>query len=227
MLARPLLLGHRGARATSKLAENTIASFDMAIAHGCDGFEFDVRLTADHSAVLCHDATLGGLNISLTNRGELPQLACLEDVVRRYHRRVFLDIELKVEGLEEIVLQALRDYPPERGYVVSSFLPQVAAELRARSEGVQAGLICDKPSQLMDSRTLPIDYVIVQKSLVDLGLVQEIQSAGKKVLVWTVNEKQLMLQFARFGVDGIISDDTELVVRTLGKIDVGDDRHLM
>jgi hypothetical protein len=26
-----------------------------------------------------------------------------------------------------------------------------------------------------------------------------------------------MLQFARFGVDGIISDDTELLVRTLGK----------
>jgi glycerophosphoryl diester phosphodiesterase len=222
MLARPLLLGHRGARAASKIAENTIASFDQAIAHGCDGFEFDVRLTADHSAVLCHDATSSGSNISLTNRAELPQLACLQDVVRRYHRRAFLDIELKVEGLEGIVLRALRDYPPQRGYVVSSFLPQVVAELRARSAEVHSGLVCEKHSQLMDWRASPSDYVIVQMSLVDSRLVQEIQGAGKKVLVWTVNEKQFMLQFARFGVDGIISDDTELLVRTFGKVDGGE-----
>ena len=222
MLARPLLLGHRGARATSKIAENTIASFDKALAHGCDGFEFDVRLTADHCAVLCHDATLSGLNISRTHRDELPQLNCLEDVVRRYHQQVFLDIELKVPGLEEMVLQALRDYPPERGYVVSSFLPQILAELKARSEGVQAGLICEKQGPRMDWRTLPIDYVIVHEARVDLCLVQAIQGAGKKVLVWTVNEERFMLQFACFGVDGIISDDTELLVRTLGNFDAGD-----
>jgi glycerophosphoryl diester phosphodiesterase len=227
VLARPLLLGHRGARASAKIVENTIASFDQAIAHGCDGFEFDVRLTADHSAVLCHDATCSGLKISLSSRGELPQLAFLEDVVRRYHRRVFLDIELKVEGIEGIVLQVLRDCPPERDYVISSFLPQVVTELRARSEGVRAGLICEKQSQLMDWRTLPLDYVIVQQALVDEQLVQEIHSAGKKVLVWTVNEKHFMLQFARFGVDGIISDDTELLVRILGKVDVGDDHSFM
>jgi glycerophosphoryl diester phosphodiesterase len=223
VLARPLLLGHRGARATAKIVENTIASFDKAIAHGCDGFEFDVRLTADHSAVVCHDATLNGLKISLTSRGELPQLACLEDVVRRYHRQVFLDIELKVEGLEGIVLQALRDYPPEGNYVLSSFLPQVVRELRARSAGVHAGLICEKRSQLMNWRSLPIDYVMVQQALVDDQLVQEIHRAGLKILVWTVNEKHFMLQFARFGVDGIISDDTDLLVRTLTKLDVGDD----
>jgi glycerophosphoryl diester phosphodiesterase len=223
MLARPLLLGHRGARATPKMVENTIASFDKALEHGCDGFEVDVRLTVDHCAVLCHDATLSGLNISHTRRHELPQLDCLQDVVRRYHQRVFLDIELKVQGLEGVVLQALRDFPPERGYVVSSFLPQVLAELKSRSPGVQAGLICEKRGPLMDWRTLPIDYVIVHKSLVDLSLVQALQGAGKKILVWTVNEKRSMLQFASFGVDGIISDETQLLARTLGKGHDGDD----
>jgi glycerophosphoryl diester phosphodiesterase len=44
-MSRPLLLGHRGARAVKSIPENTLASFDRAVADGCDGFEFDVRLT--------------------------------------------------------------------------------------------------------------------------------------------------------------------------------------
>ncbi|MGC1220522.1 MAG: glycerophosphodiester phosphodiesterase, partial [Candidatus Sulfotelmatobacter sp.] len=64
MAIRPLLLGHRGARAEKSIPENTLASFDLTLAQGCDGFEFDVRLTADGHAVVCHDATAHGLKIA-------------------------------------------------------------------------------------------------------------------------------------------------------------------
>ena len=56
---RPLLLGHRGARMVRTIQENSVASFDRALADGCDGFEFDVRLTSDGEAVLWHDAGFG------------------------------------------------------------------------------------------------------------------------------------------------------------------------
>ena len=36
-----LLLGHRGARQYA--TENSFDAFDVALEHGCDGFEFDVR----------------------------------------------------------------------------------------------------------------------------------------------------------------------------------------
>jgi len=38
--------------------------------------------------------------------------------------------------------------------------------------------------------------------------MRELQAAGKKVLTWTVNRKEMMLEFERMKVDGIISDDT-------------------
>jgi glycerophosphoryl diester phosphodiesterase len=227
MSIRPLLLGHRGTRSTSNISENTIDSFEKAIEHGCDGFEFDVRLTADDSAVVCHDDAISGVKISLANRSELVQLASLEDVIRRYHRRVFLDIELKVPGLEGIVLQVLRDHPPERDYVVSSFLPNVVTDLRARSATVPLGIICEERAQLALWRQLSVNYVVVRQDLVDDHIVREIHNAGKKILVWTVNEKQSMLHFAHLGVDGIISDDTELLVRTLRKTALEDGTYLM
>ena len=210
----PLLLGHRGAR-LSAVPENTFASFDLALEHGCDGFEFDVRLTACGSAVVCHDPKVGNVTIARARATQLTQLPRLPDVIQRYGKRAFLDIELKVNDLEAKVLAALSKFPPAQDYVVSSFLPEVVMNLEARSSTVRIGIICETLAQLATWRDLPVDYVIPSEALVDRSLVQEIQRAGLRILVWTVNAREAMLRLAGWGVDGIISDDTELLVRTL------------
>jgi glycerophosphoryl diester phosphodiesterase len=47
--------------------------------------------------------------------------------------------------------------------------------------------------------------------------VDELHAAGKTVITWTVNDPRKMLQAAAMGVDGIISDDTKLLVETFSK----------
>jgi glycerophosphoryl diester phosphodiesterase len=212
---RPLLLGHRGARASASVPENTLASFDLAMEHGCDGFEFDVRAAACGTAVICHDPDVGKISIARAQASQLPELPQLSQVLQRHRERAFLDIELKVENLESKVLAALRQFPPQRGYVVSSFLPQVVVELEARSESASIGMICENSIQLARWPKLPVDYVIAHHSLVDEGLVRTIHQKQLKIMVWTVNDREAMLRFAGLGVDGIISDQTELLVRTL------------
>ncbi len=83
-MSRPVLLGHRGARALKSIPENTIASFDQALADGCDGFEFDVRLSEDEEAVVCHDAKVSGYDVARTPAKQLSQLPRLRDVLQRY-----------------------------------------------------------------------------------------------------------------------------------------------
>jgi len=215
MARLPLLLGHRGVRASTGVPQNTCASFDLALEHGCDGFEFDVRLAACGTAVVCHDPKVGKLAIARTQARQLPRLPRLNDVIERYGQRAFLNIELKVKDLESKVLTALSGFPPIQGYVVSSFIPDVVMELEARSSSVSIGIICETLAQLARWRELPVDYVIPHQSLVNRALVEEVQDAGRRVLVWTVNDKEDMLRLAELGVDGIISDDTELLVDTL------------
>jgi glycerophosphoryl diester phosphodiesterase len=211
----PLLLGHRGARASSNIPENSFAAFDLALEHGCDGFEFDVRLTACGRPLVCHDPKSGGLSISRATCEQLPHLPLLQGVLERYGQRAFLDIELKVIKLETKVLSALRGFPPERGYVVSSFLQDVILELKARSAVAPLGLICQRVNQLAHWPALPVDYVIAHHSLLDRKLVEEVHDAQRKIFVWTVNDSKAMLRFADWGVEGIISDDTRLLVDTL------------
>lgn len=192
-----------------------MASFDRALSDGCDGFEFDVRLTADGEAVLWHDPESGGLLIEEASARQLPQLARLADVLARYQESAFLDIELKVTGLEKIVVDLLRRFPPRRGFVVSSFMPGVLERLRAVDSGIPLGLICETKAELSHWPHLPIEYVIPHHELLTESLASEIHATGRKILVWSVNHAKNMLRCRDLGVAGIISDDTALLRRTL------------
>lgn len=211
-----LLLGHRGARATRSVPENTLASFDLALAHGCDGFEFDVRRTADGRAVIRHDPKVHEIEIAHAGPGDLTQLPTLAEVLTRYRESAFLDIELKVAGLENSVLHLLRSIPPRRGYVVSSFLPGVLLALRRLDTELPLGLLAETSPQLDAWTKLPAQFVVPHYTLMDVDLCQHLHSAGRRVLTWTVNRTPDMVRFQEMGVDGIISDDTEGLAKLKG-----------
>lgn len=213
---RPLLLGHRGARGVKSIPENTFASFDRALADGCDGFEFDVRLTSDGAPVICHDPRFSGVEIAKASREQCSGLPVLDEVLARYCDRAFLDIELKVEGLEEITAKLLQKFPPRRGMVVSSFLPQVVQALHSHEVNIPLGLISDKKKELERWRQLPIEYVIPHRKQVSPELIRECERAGKKIIIWTVNKPEEMGRLRDLGVDGIVSDKTGLLSQTLG-----------
>jgi len=235
----PLLLGHRGA---SKYApENSLAAFALALEHGCDGFEFDVQLTGDGQAVVCHDPRIARLQVANSTYERLAvvsraasfsvlraahdgtaaaaqmtsALPRLEDVLEQFASRAYLNIELKVPGLEKAVLDILKRFPPMHGYVVASFLPEVIETLHKKNPATQLGYICKTTAALYRWRDLPVRAVIAQHPLVSVALVDEIHSAGKQVMAWTVNSEAAMRRLAQAGVDAIISDDTQRLCRTI------------
>jgi glycerophosphoryl diester phosphodiesterase len=238
----PLLIAHRGARRYAP--ENTIAAFDLALTHGCDGIEFDVRLTGDGRAVVCHDPRISRLDVANSNYEKLALLRrvtaspvlhaahdgaatavqmasvlpCLEDVIERYASRAFLYVELKVTGVESAVLDVLRAYPPQRGYVVASFLPDVIRNVHAINSEVPLGLIADNLRDLAQWKELPVSVVMPQHSLVSQELIDTLHFARKQVMVWTVNSERQMHSVAHMGVDAIVSDDTQRLCRAFRRV---------
>jgi glycerophosphoryl diester phosphodiesterase len=216
-MSRPLLLGHRGLRLSGQPRENTISAFDSAMQQGCDGFEFDVRRTADDQAVICHDAQFEGVDIATASHLRVQGLCSLGEVLKRYARSAFLDIELKVPGLEQKTVTAIQQTPPQCGFVISSFDRNILIETADTEQSVPLGFICERQSALGHWRDLPVDYVIPHLSLLRRELLHELHRNGKKVIVWTVNDLADMMRFSDWGVDGIISDDPALLVRTVGR----------
>lgn len=211
----PLLLGHRGLRMPGEAAENSLAAFDRALEIGCDGFEFDVRRTADDRAVICHDPRYSSQDVASAHYGQLGSLALLDDVLTRYGGHAFLDIELKVPGLEESTLAALDRYDVRTGFVISSFSPRILQQLHCLNADVPLGFLSDREMSLAHWGDVPAQYVIPHFSLVSRELLNQLRAAGKKAMVWTVNNPEDMLRFAAWEIDGIISDNPALLVATL------------
>lgn len=213
-----LRLGHRGARAAVSVPENTLASFDLCLQHGCDGFEFDVRRAADGTPIVCHDESFRGLHLAQASAHDLASwqkqglLPTLEEVLRRYSPRCFLDIEIKDPGLEPRVLDLLRRYPPQLGYVLTSFLPSVLLCFHELNPGTQLGFLWDKPSSQWNS--LPVQWALPKWRLLDSALASELVKAGRRIGTWTVNDPADMLRLAALGAEMLISDDTERLVNT-------------
>lgn len=221
----PLLLGHRGARLYAP--ENTITAFDLALEHGADGFEFDVRYTSNKQSIICHDPRLNRLLIRRRTFQQLQEsfasavLAApsLEDVLDRYGRSAFLNIEVKVRGVEPLVVRAVKRVRPKR-YFISSFLPSVVRKLHAFDSSLELGTLAQTRWQLRRWRMMPTTYVVPHYRLLSRRLIEKLHAAGKSVVTWTVNDPRLMRRFAEWGVDAIISDDTKLLVKTLGKAEL-------
>ena len=213
-MTRPLLLGHRGARAFRHIPENTLPSFELCLQHGCDGFEFDVRLSGDGQAVICHDATSGGIRIENSTL-KILRLPTLKQVLQQFAPLVFLDIELKVPGLEGQILSELGKHPPQKGYVISSFLPMLLTTIHDLDPSVPLGYLCETQGQLRRWREFPADWIVPRCDLVRPELIHQIHDAGKKAMIWTVNRVDSMKEFAEWGVDAIISDQTQLLVSSV------------
>jgi glycerophosphoryl diester phosphodiesterase len=214
-----LLLGHRGARLYAP--ENTVPAFDLCLKHGVDGFEFDVRCTRSKESIVCHDRKFNRIAVRTRTREQIHAKCsvdgkppCLEDVLELYSRNAFLNIEVKVRGMEQVVLDAVQRFPPQRGYFISSFLPSVVRKLHALDRSLVLGAISKSYWHLRRWKALPVSYVVPHFSLLTQKLVDELHAAGKTVVTWTVNDPRKMLQAAAMGVDGIISDDTKLLAET-------------
>lgn len=210
----PLLLGHRGVRKSASVRENTPQAFDFALSSGCDGFEFDVRLSADGQPVIYHDANVGPRKIAESSSEELG-LPLFRDVLERYRKRAFLDIELKVAGLEASIVDQISAFPPVKGYVISSFLPEVLWKAHSLNRDLKLGLICETLSQFAEWPRLPVQYVILHRKLAQQPVIERLKAEGRKVLVWTINSADEITRFARWNVDGIIADDPRKLVATL------------
>ncbi len=199
-----------------------MAAFEYAMANGCDGFELDVRHTRDRRSVLCHDPSFDRREVAATDYSGLERrtgynLSCLEDVLKRFGETAWLDIELKVAGQEEAIVAALHAQPPQRGFVVSSFLPGLLLRLREIDPELPLGYICEDRYEAELWTHLPIQAFIPQHPLVTRQLIDEVHARRMQLLTWTVNRPRDLLRLASWGVDGLICDDPKLLAETFAR----------
>ena len=130
-------IGHKGADHIAP--GNTTASFDAALAHGCDMVEFDVLPERGEDGeytgrlVLAHDFKDAARRTPLTLEEGLDHLSS------EAFAGVELDVDLKTHGYEERVIAALRERGMEERTLISTMETVSLPVLRAASDKVRIG----------------------------------------------------------------------------------------
>jgi len=149
----PVLCGHRGCGrgVVDAHAENTLASFRAAVAHGLRWVEVDARLTADEVLVARHDPTTeNGRLVAELPAAELG-LMRIADLLEDLPREVAVDVEVKT-SLEDalrprerttaaLVADLVSRAAGGRHVLVTSFDPAALLIVRERAPALPLGLL--------------------------------------------------------------------------------------
>ena len=196
-----LILGHRGS--PRRFPENTVASFQEALRAGADGFETDLRLLADQTAVLFHDHEVGDAEVETLRRADV--CAELVDTLGQFAVRCTMVLEVKRSKWEDVLLQHIEKWP---GIVVASFDHRLIAELSRRNVSFPLGLtLTGAIVGLADyARRLGATWIFPNNHWVDEDEVRALHAAGMKVVPWTPNLAREWTRLRDIGCDGIITD---------------------
>jgi glycerophosphoryl diester phosphodiesterase len=231
---RPALkrIGHKGADLIAP--GNTLASFDAALAAGVDMVEFDVlpeHPDGSGRLVLAHDFVAAASRAALT----------LEEGLAHFRQdawaKVELNVDLKLSGYEQRVVDALRAHGLAGRTLISTMEEPSLAVVRAAAPEIRLGWSVPKvrrnpltsrwtriPALVVaryGQRILPgraaaairegrIDAIMCHWALVSPQLVRAVGAAGGELYVWTVDDAERIAKLERLGVTGIITNDPRL-----------------
>jgi glycerophosphoryl diester phosphodiesterase len=248
----PLRLGHRGSNLL--WPQNTMVAFSWALGLGLRYLETDVHATRDGRVVAFHDDRLDLLTDGTGNvwdrdwedlraldaayrfdaahgyplRGTGVRLPLLEEVLGTFPQ-CLLNLDLKQEGMEDLLAAEITRLGAEDRVLVGSFhdrritrFRQASAGRVATSAGPSEVLAAVTAAHLRRPARGPADaYQVPERSgplrVVGKRFVEAAHAAGKQVHVWVVNDPAAMHRLLDLGVDGIVSDRADLLVEVVAE----------
>lgn len=240
-LPRPVVFAHRGASAYAP--ENTIASFELALAQGADAIELDVKLSADGHVIVHHDPTVdrttnGKGKVKDLTLAELKKLDAsgflsenfhgekiptLEEVFEAVGKRTFINVELTNyntprDHLVEAVCMLIKKHHMQKRVIFSSFLASNLSKARSYLPDVPRGLLALDGVLGAWARSFGFvfgKYQALHPYLTDMTKqeVSRVHRLNRRIHVWTVNKEEDIRRLFGWGVDGIFTDDPQLALR--------------
>jgi len=205
-------------------------AFRLAVEHGADGVELDVRFTSDDVVVLSHDPAVPGYGVIAQRsyeelQSELPGVLTLDQAAPVLQGRI-INIEIKNNPAEP-------DFDPDSrmadeiaawvrandGYghcVVTSFNPDTVARVHYLDSDIVTGQLLDRTAELKDAIPAAAaaghSFIAPFRRSMRANPVHTVELAashGLGVAVWTVDRKRVLQRLRKAGVAAVITNDTK------------------
>jgi glycerophosphoryl diester phosphodiesterase len=239
----PLVTSHAACKGHAP--ENTLAGIEAALRLGADAIEIDVHCTSDGVPVLLHDETVDRTTDGSGNVHEMtleqvraldagarqfvPQfqgerVPLLADVIDLTKGRALLQIEIKQEGIEERVIDAVRDGDAIASCESHSFFPGVVKRMRELEPRMAAALlsggerVVEWDEFFSFALSLGAQGVSVYGTWATPERVRQGQLRSLTFMVWTVDQERHIRRVIAAGVDSICTNFPDVVRRELDAV---------
>lgn len=231
---RNKVIAHRGAWRAQRVMQNSIRSFQRAVALGCACSEFDVWLSEDRQVVLSHDAHIGGLSVEQSTAEELynatlkggdpvPTLIDFIKLAKQQNQtKMILEIKSSPMGrtleLADSVLAIVHRLKAQ-GYIeYISFDYAVLCHIVARDPSARAAYLYGNKTvdELKADGLTGLDYDFYHYRN-DPTLIKRAKAAGLWTNVWTVNTVEELNKYLDSEVDWITTDEPEHLLKLINE----------
>ncbi|MEV4758464.1 glycerophosphodiester phosphodiesterase family protein [Micromonospora sp. NPDC049559] len=232
-----LTIAHRGDALVHR--ENTMPAFRSAVEKGANTLEFDLRLTRDGKIALLHDARLDRLwgvpaaiaELTLDEvyaiDGDGYRVPTLDELLVAFPETTFL-VDLKTDDVVEPAVRELRRHGDafERAIFVAARSGGREALVRLRSAEPDAVIGLDwteagpPPQELLDA--LRPQYFGPRWRVADAAGVPTMRERGYRVWVGPLAAEADLAAAYDYGVDGIVSDDIDALLRLAAPVAAGE-----
>lgn len=238
----PLALAHRGYSRDG--LENSMAAFRAAVELGIGHLETDVHTTADGALLLFHDDALDRVTDSNGRIAELTTAEVAKariggreaiptfDQLASEFPRARLNLDVKDWNSVRTLAKAIEQHQAHDRVLVTSFSDRrrrAVLRLLSRRTASSAGLPLTAVFLLLgpalpfgvvrrllhdvDAFQVPARFGPVR--VVTAGFLRRAHRLGVMVHVWTVNDPVQMRELLDLGVDGIVTDRSDLLKEVL------------
>ena len=229
----PLVISHRGV-SNKNGVQNTVQSLEKTAQLKPDLIEMDVQETKDGQFVMMHDANLknlAGINASpqdltleeltgldISENGYRTKISSFDDYLNRaneLHQRLLIEIKTSKKDSPQMVERFLEKYGPiikQYDHQMQSLDYHVIDQVLKYDSTIPAYFIL--PYNSIFPKTKATGYTM-EYSTLDEYFVTKLWYTEQKLYVWTINSSDALDKSLQLSVDGMITDDMEMLQETL------------
>ena len=225
----PLVISHRGV-SNGNGVQNTIQSLEKTAQLKPDLIEMDIQETKDGQFVMMHDANLRGL----AGLNKTPQDLTLEELQEidihenGYETKIssFDDYLNRANELHQKLLIEIKTSHKDSPQMMDHFLEKYAAKIKVYGHQMQSldYHVVEKVTQY--DKDIPIYFILpynsvfprtnatgytMEYSTLDEYFVTKLWNTEQKLYVWTINSSESFDKSFRLGVNGMITDNLEMI----------------
>ncbi len=229
----PLVISHRGV-SNKNGVQNTVQSLEKTAQLKPDLIEMDVQETKDGQFVMMHDANLknlAGINASpqdltleeltgldISENGYRTKISSFDDYLNRaneLHQRLLIEIKTSKKDSPQMMERFLEKYGSiikQYGHQMQSLDYHVIDQVLKYDSTIPAYFIL--PYNSIFPKTKATGYTM-EYSTLDEYFVTKLWYTEQKLYVWTINSSDALDKSLQLSVDGMITDDMEMLQETL------------